>query len=296
MAMESVDKNLVIEFSDMIHAQAQQIKARLRPYVMTRPMKGDVMAYDGLGDVEAQELFGRFNKVEFSNLEHNRRKLKRRRFVVTLPIDESDIRGLLMDPQGAYAQAVQRAMERRFDRVVIEAMFADVLTGRDFETTVTYATDSGYTAIDATAGLTYAKLLEISQNFTDNEVGNDVPETFVLGIAGKEHKSLMQETQLISGDYVSNLVVEGGEITKAAGFHIVKYGASVANPMLPVAAGERTCFAMSTRAMCVGISKEFSIKIEPRSDYVETTQVQIVGEIGAVRTEGKLIQKIRTTA
>lgn len=296
MAQESIDNALITQFSNMVHQQAQQIKARLRPYVQVRPLTGDVMAYDGLGDVEAQEVHGRIQKVEFNSIEHNRRKLSRRRFVVTLPIDASDVRGALLNPNSEYAKAVMQAMERRFDRVVIEAMFADVRTGREFEDTLTYANDSGYTAINATAGLTYDKLLEIGQNFTDNEVGNDLPETFVLGLSGKEHTSLMQETELISGDFTKSLVVDGGEIQKAAGFHIVKYGASVNNPMLPVASAERSCFAMSTRAMCVGISKEFTIKIQERSDYVETTQVQIIGQIGAVRTEGKLIQRIRTTA
>lgn len=296
MALESIDKALITQFSDMVHVQAQQIRARLRPYVEIRPMSGDVMAYDGLGQTEAQELNGRFNKVEFGDIQHSRRKIKRRRFVITLPIDASDVRGALLNPSAQYAKAVMAAMERRFDRVVIEAMFADVLTGRDFETTLTYSTDSGYTPVDATAGFTYQKLTEISQNFIDNEVGNDMPETFVLGIAGKEHKALMNETELISGDFVSSLVVDSGEIQKAAGFNVVKYGASVANPMLPVSGGERACFAMTKGAMCVGISKEFQIKIEDRPDYVEVSQVQIVGEIGAVRTEGKLIQKIRTTA
>lgn len=296
MAVESIDKNLIIEFSDMMHVKAQQIQARLRPYVQVKPMKGDVWAYDGLGDVEAVEVFGRNQPVTFANIEHNRRKLSRRRFQVTLPIDASDVRGLLLDPQGPYAEAMHRAMERVFDRVVIEAMFADVKTGRDFETTVTYATDSGYTAIDATAGLTYEKLLAITQNFHDNEVGNDIPEKFVLGIAGKEHTQLMGETELISGDFTKSLVVDDGEIKKAAGLHIVQYGGSVANPMLALSGAERYCFAMSSRAMFVGMSKEFSIKIEDRSDLIETKQVQIIGELGAVRTEGKLIQKVRTTA
>lgn len=293
--METVDKALITQFSDMVHASAQQIKARLRPYVRIKPMSGDVMAYDGLGDVEAREVFGRVQKVEFDDIEHLRRKLVRRRFVVTLPIDASDVRGMLLNPDGEYAQAVLRAMERRFDRVVIEAMFADVKTGREFETNLTYANDSGYTAIDGTGGLTYEDLLALSQNFIDNEVGNDMPEKFVLGLSGKEHKELMQETELTSGDFSRQFVVDKGEIQQAAGFEIVRYGASVNNPMLAEAAGERTCFAMSTRAMLVGISKEFQISIKDRPDYVETKQVQIVGQIGAVRTEGKLIQKLRTT-
>lgn len=296
MANDTIDDVLITQFSDMVHVAAQQSQARLKQYVQVRPMKGENWAYDGLGAVEAREIVGRHQPVQFDSIEHTRRKIAKRRFAVTLPIDKADVRGMLLNPENGYAQAMIRAMDRQFDRVVIQAMFADVLTGQQFGSTLTYASDSGYTAIDATAGLVYEKLLEIAQNFTDNEVGNDVPEKFVLGIAGKEHTSLMGEVELISGDFTKQIVVDAGEMTKAAGFHIVKYGASVNNPMLSVSGGERTCFAMSTRAMMVGMSKEFSIEIIDRPDLYETTQVQIIGELGAVRTEGKLIQKIRTTA
>ena len=37
--------------------------------------------------------------------------------------------------------------------------------------------------VTATSGLTYAQLLSIRKNFMDNDVGNDVEETFVMGIA-----------------------------------------------------------------------------------------------------------------
>lgn len=294
--METIDRALITEFSAMVHVNAQQVKARMRPYCDIRPMKGDEMAYDGLGTVESSELTGRHQPVQFASIEHLRRKIARRRFVVTLPIDASDVRGMLLDPNGQYAKAMTAAMERRFDRVVYEAMFADVLTGRNFGTTVTYLTDSGYTAIDATSGLTYEKLLEINANFVDREVGNDLPVEFALGISGDENSSLLQEIELTSGDFSKQFAIDKGELVKAVGMNVIKYGASVNNPLLAEAGGERSCFALAKGGICVGISKEFSITVEKRPDLVETSQVQIIGEIGAVRTEGKLIQRIRTTA
>jgi len=39
-----------------------------------------------------------------------------------------------------------------------------------------------------------------------------------------------------------------------------------------------------------------SVKIMERSDYIETHQGQVLMEIGAVRTEGALVQKVRVTA
>lgn len=93
--MQTIDNLLITQFSDMLHVKAQQIRARLRPFVNIKPMVGDVFAYDGIGNVEAREVNGRVVPTQFDDIDHNRRKIRRRRFVVTLPIDASDVRGLL---------------------------------------------------------------------------------------------------------------------------------------------------------------------------------------------------------
>jgi len=298
MANQAIDNALITEFSDIVQVKAQQTAARMRPYVRIKKMSGDIWAYDGLGDVEAAEIVGRNQPVTFQAIDHLRRKIARRRFAVTLPIDAADLRGSLLK-NSEYADAVVNAINRKFDRICLDAMFADVLTGRDMGTTVTFASE-GLTAVDATAGLTYAKLLEIKQNFIDNEVGNESPVRFVIGLSGKEHTKLMQEVQIISNDYVPEYVANKGVIEKAAGFDIVVFGASVNNPMLAVSGGERQCFALAAGpnsfGMVVGMSLDLKLDVSERKDLYETTQVQAIIEMGAVRTEGILAQKVRTTA
>jgi hypothetical protein len=294
MAVPTIDAALITGFSAQVHVAAQQSKARLRDKVQVKQIVGDNFAYDGLGEVEAIEQTGRHQPVVFSDIEHTRRKIARRRFTLTLPIDASDVRGALMNPGSEYPGACARAMERVFDRIVVEAMFAAVLTGRAMDTSVTFANDNGDT-INATAGLTYEKLLEANRLFTDDEVGNDMPERMVLGISGDEEEDLMLETELTSGDFSRQYVIEKGEITRAMKYELVKFGGAATNPILAVSGGTRDCFVMSTRAMCVGMSKEFGINIEKRNDLHETVQVEVVFELGAVRTEGKLIKKVQTT-
>lgn len=293
--VQSIDKNLIIEFSDMVHQEAQQMQSRLKPYLQVKQMSGDVFAYDGLGRVDAREVSGRNVPATFDDIAHNRRKISRRRFVINLPIDASDVRGLLLNPESEYAKAVAAGMMRQYDKVAYDAAFADVLTGRDFETTVTAATD-GVDTVTATAGLTYEKLLEIRQNFYDNDVGIDENEKIFLAITGKEHTALMGEEELISGDFTRDFVVENGRIAKAVGMDLVMFAGGVANPVLGVSGGVRSCLAASSRGICVGVSKEMQIKIQERNDLIETTQLQVIMEIGAVRTEGVLVQKVTTTA
>jgi len=295
MSSGSIDNNMVIQFSDMLDVAVQQIPSRLRSHVEIKQMTGDTYAYDGLGIVEAREVNGRVVETIFDEISHNRRKIARRRFVVTLPIDASDTRGVLLNPEGEYAAACARAMNRRFDRVCVEAAFSDVSTGRDFGTDVTFANDGGVT-VNATGGTTYEKLLELRKNWTNEEVGTDSAEKFLLLITGTEEEALMQELELTSGDFSRQMVVDNGTIAKAAGIDLIVYGADVNTPMLAVDSGTRDCIGMTGNALCIGMSKDISINIKDRPDYVETKQVQILGQYGAVRTQGVRLQKFQTTS
>lgn len=295
MAIQSIDTALITEFSDMVHHQAQQMQSRLKPYAKVQQMSGDLWAYDGLGRVEAREVLGRNAPATFDDITHNRRRIARRRFVINLPIDASDVRGALLNPESEYAKAVAAGMLRQYDRVMYQAAFADVLTGRDFGTTVT-ATNDGVVVVDATAGLTYEKLLEVRQNFYDRDVGVDDSEQIYLTIGGREHTNLLGEIELTSGDFGRQMPVDKGRIASALGMDLVLFASSVASPIIPASGGERQLLAASSRGIVLGVSKEMSIKIEPRNDLIETTQVQVLCEIGAVRSEGVLVQRVRVTA
>lgn len=294
MPMETIDTNLITQFRDRLHLKAQQKQSRLQKVALVLPISGDRFAYDGLGDVEARELTGRFNKSEVDDIEFFRRKITRRRFVVTLFVDEMDVEGMLSNPQSTLAAQCTRAMERVKDRLIVEAALADVQTGRDFETTIT-ATADGVLTVNATAGLTVAKLLEIQQNWIDGEVGNDEDMEKFLTITGDEHTAMLNIAQLTSGDYSRQFALEKGSIQWAVGLRLVKFGASVRKPVLQVVGGTRNCVAMVENAVALGIARDIRVTIKDRPDYVDVTQIQVTGIFGATRTEGKLVQKVTTT-
>lgn len=299
MAMDTADQHLAIQFQSSLHIRAQQFKSRLRPYVKMVPINGaDEIAYDGLGQVEVRELTGRFNQTQPADIEHFRRRIPRRRFEATIYVDKYDLEGKVNDPQGEYASAIVAGMERQLDLLIYEAMFADVQTGRRFENTITAATD-GVLTVNATGGLVLGKLLEGRANFMDNEVGNDagaIPGSrFCLGISGDEHSTLQQISQLTSGDWSSDYSLEKGTIQKAVGIELIPFGAFQNNPVLPVVGGVRTSFLMAQGAIALAMSRQWEVTIKDRPDLVDTKQIQVVGVMGAVRTEGKRIQKFTTT-
>lgn len=289
-----VETAQVIQFSSAVHVASQQMKARFAPMFEVKQLSGKVYAYDGVGSIEAQELNGRFNRVNFSDLQITRRKIGRRRFSLTLPFDEDDASKVLINQEREFSQACAMAMARVYDRIGIEAAGATVYTGEEMDTAVTFATDGGQT-VTATGGLTYDHLLTIIQNFIDAEVGNDMLEDFIFCISGDEHTALMKETELTSGDYNRQMNIEKGSMVEAVGMKLIKFAANAVNPILSVSGGVRTCLAMSTRGLCYAMPKQFEIKVQDRTDLVQTKQVQVNWTLGAVRTEGVLVQKVSTT-
>lgn len=295
MSMESVTNHYSTLFSDMMHIKAQQKNSRFRPLVEEREINNaDDMAYDGLGQVEAREITARFSAIQFDNIDHTRRRISCQRFSVVLPMDKNDTERKLGDLKGQYATAALRAMERVYDKVAYAALFADVLTGRDFTNTLT-ATNDGVLTVDATGGLDLGKLLKLKQNFLDREVSieDDIP--VAVGISGDEHTTLLQLEKLTSRDYAANMQLERGRLRSAVGLDFILFGASVANPLLTVTGGVRKCFALAKGGVVMGIKRRWEVKLQERTDLHDTEQLVITGEVGGTRTDGNLVQILTVT-
>jgi len=291
-----IDNVLITQFSNLLHVQAQQTKSRLMGRFRSIPMTGDEWAYDGTGQVQARTANERNPRINPTNPDFTRRRMLRDRVVVELIVDNRDVRGMFENPSSKLVRDCMYAIYRKADAIGIAALFADVATGRRFDTTVTFAGGGGQT-VNATAGLTYAKLLEIRENFRSKEVGTDMPENIVLGISEQEETQLFNITQLTSGDFSRQYVVDKGQVVSALGMDIVTFGSAVDNPQLAVASSVRSCFAASTEGIIYGMSKEFGVKVIPDyPGYIESTYIQVLGEIGAVRADEDRVQKVTTTA
>ncbi len=293
----SWDTVMITEFNAGLDAQEQQMNSRLTPYAVRKGIgKGEEFAFDGLTEVGTYRANGRNPDIQPESVTFNRRKMSRERVVTTLLVDQRDVRGMLTDPSSELATLCIAAIERETDRIIYDALFATVYTGRNMTTAVSYTTD-GVVSVDATAALTYEKLLEIRQNFIDAEVGNQGQIPIVIGISGDEHTDLMSEVELTSGDYTSQYAIDKGIIKQALGMDLVAFGAgsSITDPILETVGGERISFALSQKGVALGISKERSVEVKDHPLKVETAIINVIKEVGAVRTQGVRVQRIRLT-
>jgi hypothetical protein len=293
MALDTVN---ITQFSNLLNVKAQQMTTRLMGRCQIIPITGENFAYDGVGDLAAKTNNSRNPLIDPQNPDYNRRKLTTDRILVELIVDNRDVRRMFEDPSSKLVNECMYAIMRKSDKVGITALHASVYTGKEFGTTTTYAADGGQT-VDATAGLTFAKLLEIKDNFKKYDVGLDMPEDILFGITEQEETKMLQLSQLTSRDFTGEYVVDKGKVAKVMGMDVILFGSGADAPQLSVSSSVRDNFACSTKGLIYGMSKEFSVTvIENHPNYVESTYIRVLGDIGAVRTNGRRVQKVQTTA
>lgn len=292
---QQIDTALAIQFADQVHVLGQQQKTRLRERVNVVPMSTNDKTVETLDSIEAVEITSRHQKTQGQDIVHGRRRLRMREFRCTIYLDRKDEVSVLVQPERNYAAAVSRAMFRQFDRIVAEAALADVYTGKDMTTVVTAAAD-GVRTVDATAGSTYDKLLEVNQNFMAYEIGTELEERMTLCVSEEENTDFLQEVKLTSGDYSRDYAQEKGKIVHAAGIDLKFFGGRVNNPILSVSAGNvRSCFAFADNGIEVGLAVDTEVEVAKRYDLNGAKQVQALLMLGAVRKEGARVQKFNTT-
>lgn len=290
----TIEAHYIRQFEDDVHHEMQQSTSRLLPWCEQTTIEGENKAIDSMGEVELSEVTGRHQQINEVVPEHKRRKLQPRRYAAAILVDTNDILSVLMDPDKEYRKALTAAIWRRVDRIITTAAHADVLTGKEFGTTTTFAQDGGKT-VDATAGLTYAKMLELIKNFTNNEVGNDGVLDAVLALTGDEEETMMQISELTSGDFSRQFAVDNGKLMAALGMGVVKFGADVQNPILSVTSGTRDNICMQKGGVKFGMKQQVQIEVEKLPERTQTFKIEAILNAGAVRKEGVMVQKFQTT-
>ncbi len=286
----SIDQALVTQFSDEVYMQAQQMDFRFRPAVEEIRVAGKDYAVERLDRVEAVEVTTRHADTIAQDITHSRRQLAMREFRTTILLDDFDDVSTLIDPARGYSKAIAAAMNRKKDEIIAQAAFASVKTGRNFGSTVAFASDDGRTVSAGGIGLTYEKLTEAQENFIDGDV--DITQGLWLAVTGTQNTNMLSETELTSGDFVREYAIEKGRVSKAVGFDVLHFSGTAALPVIGKVSTTRECIALAKGGIVLGVSKDMTLKISERPDKNHALQLQACMYIGAVRRDGKLVQKI----
>lgn len=300
----SIDQGALEVFQESFHIMAQQTKSRLvASNIFTfLPSKGKTNHMSRIGRVELTEVDTRNPDKQYGDYSLDNRQFTKRRFTKTIQIDaKHDINELLKDPTSDLINQLNAAKERVIDRIGIAAAVGDVLTGAaDTAPTTTSAASDGVITVDASAGLTYEKIQEVTENFVNNELELSQFQGSVLAITGAENTDLMAEVEFISNDYISGRPVEDGVVSNAGTYRVELFagsktgGITVNNPIIPEGTTLRTCAVMTPES--VAMSMELAdLSVMKSATKVNSYDITIDFWINAMRTEGVRVQKISTT-
>lgn len=294
---ETLESQYVVEFGKQVHVLAQEKMSKLMPYVKMVDFQGEDFAYDRFGLLADQEIVQRFQPIQLTDAAWDRRWMAPRFFAVAVGVDGKDLEKMKRDPGGELAEGCVNALMRRRDKIIYEAAFADVRTGKSAAATtaVTFANDGG-TVIDATASFGLATLQTIKKNFVNNAVATDSEVSMALTVDGTRIEDLLSETQLTSFDYNTEKPLVNGTLGRAYGMDLIPYASGAQDPLLVSASSERQLLALAQEGI-VFAKGIVGIRIEKRIDMFNTP-TQIVAEmvVAALRTEGVRVQRVRVAA
>ena len=300
----SIDQAALQNFQDSFHHLAQQTKSELvASSVLTfLSSRGKTNNYSRIGRLELSEVNSRNPDKQFGDYAVDNRQMTKRRFTKTIQIDaKNDINELIKDPTSDILQQLNAAKERVIDRIAIAASTGDVLTGApDTAPTTTSAAADGVLTVDASAGLTYEKITEITENFINNELSYDMFRGSLICITGTENTDLMAEIEFTSSDYISGRPVEVG-ISQSAGTYMVKLfagsktgGITVTDPIIPEGATLRSCCVLAPESVAMSMELA-SLDVSKSATKVNSWDITIDFWINAMRTEGARVQLLSTT-
>ena len=293
----------VTAFDGVVQHEFQQMTSKLYPYVNVQTLAAAQQCIDSIGQVEMKATNGRFQPIVFDEINHMRRGVGRQEYAVDLPIDAKDARVILENQPTEYAKAIVAAAQRQIDRIISGSFFADVqLWTTDSNgvsipsaTALTFANDGGID-IDATSGLTYAKVVESKRKFVNSDVDLDNNE-FIFAGTGDEMDALLNEDKFINSLYSKQMLVDDqGILSKVGGIVTKFFSSGAAKPVILVnGSNQRECAMFVKNGITLAVNKEVTITMKDRADLRNTQQVSAVLSMGAVRNKKGVVQRIKTT-
>lgn len=300
----SIDQAALLNFNDSFLELAQQTQSRLvaTKAIKYLPSKGKTNNMARIGRIELVEVSTRNPDKAYGDYALDNRQFTKKRFTRTVTIDAKyDINELIKDPTSDILKQFNNAKERVIDRIAISAALGAVLVGAPdaAPTSISAATD-GVVTVDATAGFTYDKVNEITENYINNDLGYEMFQGSTICVAGTENTDLMSEVEFINTLYITAKPVQEGVQKQVGTYNVVMFagsktgGIQVINPILPESSTTRNCVVLAPESIAMAMELG-GLNVEKSATKVNSWDITIDFWINAMRTEGVRVQQVNTT-
>jgi hypothetical protein len=216
----------VNQFSANVQMLAQQMDSRLPQACRQETLRGELGFFDQIGVVEAVERTSRHADTPFTEVPHARRAVAAQDWEMSDIIDRQDTQRMLTSPQSSYVQTFAAGMNRRKDRVIMNAFFAPARTGKTGAATVafpasqTIAVNYVETGTATDSSLTIEKLRRARELLMDAEVSEG--KDLFIACSQRELTQLLRTTQVTSADFNSVQALVHGHVDAFMGFEFIR--------------------------------------------------------------------------
>ncbi|MFZ4687854.1 MAG: phage capsid protein [Polymorphobacter sp.] len=292
----------VVEYNNNVELALQQKTAKLAPYAMQMPGKGESCEIVNLiGQVRGNRADVRHGDTRYVSTPHDRRWVaKRPEYYYADLVDTADRLTVGIDLQGAYVQAGAATIKRGWDDEWLFGFYSAALTGKTGTTQVAFpAGNIGAVDLGAAAatGLNMAKIRWAKRRLMANLVDTDMDELYIA-VTSVQYDNLMNEVQVISKDFTSadQKVIESGKLPKILGFNFIEceYGntGSFENAGLTLdGSGYRRVPVWTKSGMALATWQMMNNSIDRLPGKQQSVQVWSGTTVAASRTqEGKCLQ------
>lgn len=286
--VNNIETALVNSYHSNLEMAFQQKRSRLQDTVTNGTQNSEFDFWDRIGTVEANEVEGRNTDTVISATPFDRRRLQTKSYDWADLIDKKDKLRMLADPSSPYVMNAINALNRKKDRVIIEAATDVAYTGKNGATAVSFpasqqiAVNFVETGAAVNSNLTIGKLRRIVEILRTNEVIDDEGENETMAqvtgvITASQLTALLRTTEVTSADYNTVKALVDGKVDTYMG---IKFKMT---QLVKKTGNVRSCLFYVKKAIRFNTAEEINTDVGPRRDKRNSVQVYACADFGAVR-------------
>lgn len=283
----TIDKAHIYTFEANVRHLAQQVDARIRPYVQEK-QKGtakDHFPRTAARGTMATKTAG--NQVATSTVIENQVYSNR----VVSPvirqtaeyIEKEDIARVLIDPKAAVAQSIAAQCRRTIDKLIITAADAAALDEAGGSNAFPAGQDLGGT----TQAFDFDLVTQVAEKFMANDIDPDTRKVFLVG--PNEVRKMLAMDEATNSDYVnSKALASRGFVDSWMGFTWV-----MTNQLAVPDTSQRYLLAFTDRALGLLVEHDIQIRVDELPTQSYDWQIYAELSMGCVRVEDEQIVRIK---
>lgn len=288
-----VTEAMVQQYRGNIALLSQQKRSVLEPHVRVETIHAEYEYFDQIGTVTAQMKNGRHADTPLMDTPHYRRRVTTSPYNWADMVDNTDRLRMLADPTSPYAQNAVMAFNRQKDKIIIDAAFGDVYTGKEGKTVLSFPDSQTITTAGATGvatptdGLTIEKLLAAREMLWRAEVDESIPLFCVC--SARQLTDMLKTTEVKSADYNTVKALAQGQLNSFMGFTFIR------SELLPYSVTDTTrdCLIYAKDGILLAKAEDITVKVSERADKNYSTQVYVEMDLGGTRMEECKVIKVR---